>query len=392
MCPHCDEVIVYSSTRVPGGTNDSGALIVICNGCSKDVFIPDVTNPTLGTTIRAGGLLKHAWEHSSAPPVELLPTRLKDVLLHVSTNRIGAEVFALDDTSIYHCDGCSKTVERLIYQEVSRAVPTVQSYMAAAYNFIIKSSVPEPVYIVLRVPATCSCGEGLHATLYCQYSQAEQLGVEAGMFLPCEVKGAENFTQIDGVFTRDQCEHILVKFLMRWKLRFRSTIVATPFVGLNMGYELPEKERLRYLATWDRFAASLDPAATTFITRTKSVSDFKKVSKADGFDLDLLAKYNLLHPSLKNFTKLQRFHAKFYAGLGDSAEVLAGSYNISDGQSAENLVLRKLAKSDFTTRYLDPMGIQNPLISRPEKVPYLLVDLVTRRPSNIVFTPGDLTF
>lgn len=181
---------------------------------------------------------------------------------------------------------------------------------------------------------------------------------------------------IDGLLTRDDALRVLNTCLNRWNVIARLVIVAVPFIGLQYKGKKNEEQVVRF---WQWLGNELDMSKTVFITRRSSFTLRTRASKEGGPDFCFLKKWGKLDElskavekaakknskrENKNNNKItvsvyphvifyQKFHAKFYAGIvGETVEVLFGSYNIHEGPYIENLSFRTYSLNNFKEKFM----------------------------------------
>jgi hypothetical protein len=236
------------------------------------------------------------------------------------------------------------------------------------------------------MPTNCVCGASVEAILYRKFLPNDPFVCKAEEFLLAGVSGT--LPSFAGVFSRDDCERMLEKLVARWSLRARSIVIATPFVGFVYG----TKTYARYMHTWQRLLYLVDPEVVTLITRSRSISEFKRISKQFGVDQGELQRYGLLHPVLERYVKCNTFHAKFYAGVGEATtEVFTGSYNFQDGKYLDNVALARYTTDEFRRSFFVPMKTPWPLRSKePGRSLYIALD--EQPNSRVISIPPTLLF
>lgn len=165
--------------------------------------------------------------------------------------------------------------------------------------------------------------------------------------------------KIDGIFTRDEILLFLQRCLLRWRFLCSQVIVVTPFIGFFYKNRTQQEETV-YL--WKMLNELLDISKTIFVTRKATYTQLKNSQTAIGeADTDFLREWGLFDnlQEAANNNKLyfvQKFHAKFYAGVfPDRVEMISGSYNIQTGSILEQVCIKSYSREDFANRYLRPL-------------------------------------
>lgn len=153
--------------------------------------------------------------------------------------------------------------------------------------------------------------------------------------------------------------------------------MATPFVGFSQKSQRNENQVIKY---WQWLGDVLDMDKTVFITRKRTFTLRKNIGADRMQDVKFLKEWGKLNkltvkadeeaarkkPRKRKNVPIQKrvieeypavlynekFHAKFYAGVvGDTVEVLVGSYNVHEGVGLENLSFKRYSLPDFLEKY-----------------------------------------
>lgn len=367
FCPDasCGHTIEAVSFRDPGEINDSGAVVAACDRCGAELSIA-IVNPSDALVRGASAVRILDDGESPAVPAWREPLQIFFDPVDEPTHDAGA-------CNLFRCDFCDAPVEERIQTALDAALPGANDALAASHNYYLKGSIGEPAFTVIRGEAACACGAALSYTAYRTFDPHGPIIETADGLLIASVKGAEGFAELDGIFTRDECEALVTKLMRRWRLLFPSAVMATPFVGFSM-----EKKKVRFCSIWDRLLSLVDAKSVTLVTRKRTVTEYRMaVEEQDKIEFAMLERYGLLHPALTTYVKENKFHAKFYASVdeaNDRVEALIGSFNFQEGGAKENMTLRLYSNAQFRRRYLDRLGVRGPIPARD--APHcLIVDL-----------------
>ena len=187
--------------------------------------------------------------------------------------------------------------------------------------------------------------------------------------LPIGVSNVSICEVIDGVFPRDKCFAMLNFLLMRWNMLCQQVIFASPYIGFVQNTSKYNEQIHNF---WEWLGATLDMHKTLFITKKATFTRFKMAMEELGIDYQQEKKWDSLTQLVKAADEYdgrkresakspvqfyQHFHAKFYAGVfDDHVEVLVGSYNIHQGLTLENLILKIYRTDEFREMYLKPFS------------------------------------
>jgi len=277
--------------------------------------------------------------------------------LHIAQEPDDGPFFSLKDTSIYKCPSCKDDLEQKAYTALSSALSPINSEVQKFLTLYIKGYVQEPSSIEVYLHLDCQCSKH-RVAFYKPFEETKALTQQASEFWLAGPDDTGLLTDIDGIYTRDQCVEMFKKLLVRWRARNRVVLLVVPFIGLD--YKGREKNRVDL---WDLILRYSDPSRTLLVTRRSTYSGFLKAAARIGLNLELLKKFGIEAPLLKQLGSKKAFfkqqsHAKFYAAVGpETTEVLSGSFNIHSGGYAENLMFRNYLTADFVRRYLLPLEV-----------------------------------
>lgn len=364
-CPKCQHLISISVGRFRGGINDRGGWIVQCGSC-QTTFPYHVINPDDASRILDGGKVLASWDDDvpgnyddtlAQYGLKDSPTVQPELLVRevqATDEELDAPGMRLFDRStipLFTCTKCGQGVEDAAYMFLKAKMPLLVRELASFLNYHLKSGEPYEQIIVNGL-ATCQCGTSVRTAFAKVFSEATLLSDDPEEYCLVEVEGAVSTSRIDGIFTRNDCLALLEKLLERWRVIHSIVVVAVPFIG----FEYPNSAKKR-VALWNRLLRHIEATKTVLITRKKTLASFKEGLRSVGDDYDLLHKYEILHPLLmeleggKSF--VQKSHAKFYAGVSHGeVELLCGSFNLHEGDYAENISLRRYTLQQFFQKYL----------------------------------------
>ena len=359
--PNCDQEIHISIGRWPGGTNDRGGIIVECGKCQKRSYIA-VPNPGEASSVKRGGRVVATWDDELGNKDDVLTANnltevdiLSDTALVITPKKYDGPFFAIDERSIYRCLNCGDEIEKPAYAELEGALIEINDAVVGHHMQVLKGYTPAPDTIEVSIDTPCSCTSH-KVTFFGDYS-SENPEMQANDLLFAGPNDTAMLTDIDGIYSRNECIEIFKKLLLRWRARHRVVMLAVPFIG----FDYPGRESDK-LELWDTLLGHTDPDRTMLVTRKKTFNSFKEASKKQGFDIEVLKKYGLLAQTIEQLDSKGAFfktdsHAKFYAAIGpDTSEVLIGSFNLHSGEYVENLIFRTYSNNEFLDRYLLPLG------------------------------------
>ena len=282
---------------------------------------------------------------------------LSDTLLVIPQNAPDDPLFVLEERAIYRCPACRDSLETLAYAGLTAALGAVNRALVEHHHRYRSGQATKPDTIEVKMDVACSCTTHT-MSFYRGFSEAEPV-VDAA--LDFDLAGPEDpamLSDIDGVYTRNDCVEIFKKLLLRWRARNRVVLLVVPFIGLDFAGR--EENRMEL---WNLIVGYTDPARTLMVTRRATFTGFLKAAEKTGLGIETLKKFGILAPMLdhlgsKQAVFKQESHAKFYASVGpDTTEVLSGSFNIHTGEYVENLLFKSYDTSEFLKRYLLPLGI-----------------------------------
>ena len=388
----CGQAIHVSNGRWLGGTNDRGGLIIQCEKCGNLSYIR-VSNPDDASSVKDGGRVVATWDDEVDEIDDVLRAHdltanneLTDNLLVIPSNDPNNPQFVLEDRAIYRCLVCDCELESPAYDELGNVLDAINNELGSFLIRYVKGGIATPDTIRVTLDVSCAC------TSHRMVFHRPFTDTDSGVNDPLEfiLAGPDNpsmLTDIDGVFSRDDCISIFKKLLLRWRTRHRVVMLVVPFIGLDY----PGREENR-VDLWNMVLGNTDPSRTLLVTRRATYNGFVEAAKSQGIDISTLAKFNLLTPLVEELGQKgalfkQQSHAKFYAAVGrEQTEVLSGSFNIHSGKYAENLLFKTYDTKSFIDRYLVPLGvIYNPEMLKMER-DVLAIDLKSGQVSGMTLS------
>lgn len=363
-CPGCGARIDVSIGRFPGGNNDRGGFVMECNQCQKRAYLP-VPNPDDASSITGGAKVIATWDDEIGNRATVLAANgltaqdeASESLLIVESNEKESPLFDMADRAIYICQRCHQDLEQLGYQALRQVIQEVNTEIGSFIGRLWKGYETAPRGIELALYVKCDCAE--HRLVFFQpFSEGKSaLTSDVMDYSLAGPNDPDLLTEIDGIYSRDDCLGVLKKLLVRWQARNRVVLLVTPFIGLD--YPGREENRMKL---WNLVLRYTDPSRTLLVTRKATFNGFLKAAKSTGLDIETLKKFQILSPLLNNLSSKdaifkQQSHAKFYAAVGPkNTEVLYGSFNLHSGEYVENLSFRVYDTARFFTRYLFPLGV-----------------------------------
>ena len=268
-----------------------------------------------------------------------------------------------------------KNRANLCDKRVQRKIRDIDKWLDAAYQAHMAGQlyIRDPKWLLMKVHEPQKPGK------YGIYSKPifNERDISSNGLHLIHHSGVDLATSIDGLYTRDEAITIMNTCFKRWDTIGQLIIVATPFVGFSQKTQRNEKQIIKY---WQWLGDVLDMDKTVFITR-KSTFTLRKNSGVDRMqDVSFLKEWGKLNkltvradeeaarkkPRKRKNAPIEKrvieeypavlynekFHAKFYAGvLGDTVEVLVGSYNVHEGVGLENLSFKRYPLPDFLEKY-----------------------------------------
>lgn len=362
--PGCGERIHVSVGRFPGGENDRGGFIIMCDGCGTKSFMR-VPNPHDASRVVSGGKVVAVWDDDLENMGDVLAAQglapgdeLSDSMLLIQCGQKNDDgVFDLTERAIYTCPTCGENLEGTAYQELARALDAVNGALERHITVYLKGYETKADAIRVTLEARCGCSTH-EVSFFRDYVEADGYPQKASEFVLAGPDDAAQLTDIDGIYSRDQCIEIFKKLLLRWRARNQIVMLVVPFIGLDY----PGREENR-MDLWNLVLGHTNPRRTMLVTRRGTWNGFLKAAEHTGLDIAILRKFGILAPMLEQFHSddaffVQQSHAKFYAAVGpEKTEVLSGSFNIHSGGYAENLTFKSYKTADFVSRYLLPLGV-----------------------------------
>ena len=370
----CDQAIHVSIGRYAGGVNDRGGFVIQCDKCQHKSYIT-VSNPNDASSVTSGGRVVATWDDEIDDRGAFLEAQgvtaadeLRETMLVISPEKPDGPPFEVNERAIYRCLGCGGNLERFAYSKLDSMLDAINGTLVAHNNQFLKGRLRTPDAIEVKLDVACACGTC--TMTFCRaFSETNPVAREALEFILVGPDDPAMLTDIDGVYSRDECVEIFKKLLLRWRSRHLVVLLVVPFIGLDF---LGREENRVDL--WNIVLGHTDPSRTLLVTRRGTYNGFLKAAKTQGIDVEELGKFNLLTPMLnelgaKGALFKQESHAKFYAAVGrQTTEVLSGSFNIHTGKYVENLLFKTYDTSAFIERYLVPLGvIFNPELLKVER-------------------------
>ncbi|MDE3799557.1 hypothetical protein I7G59_19835 [Sinorhizobium meliloti] len=282
---------------------------------------------------------------------------LTDNLLLIPSNDSNSPQFVLEDRAIYRCLDCDCELERPAYDELGNVLDAINNKLGSFFIRYVKGGIATPDTIRVTLDVSCAC-TGHRMVFHRPFNDTDSGVKDPLEFILAGPDNPSMLTDIDGVFSRDDCISIFKKLLLRWRARHRVVMLVVPFIGLDY----PGREENR-VDLWNMVLGNTDPSRTLLVTRRATYNGFVQAAKSQGIDISALAKFNLLTPLVEELGQKgalfkQQSHAKFYAAVGrEQTEVLSGSFNIHTGKYAENLLFKTYDTKSFIDRYLVPLEV-----------------------------------
>lgn len=375
----CDQAIHISIGRWPGGVNDRGGFVIECTNCGHRSYIA-VSNPKDASSVTSGGRIIATWDEDAEELDEVLDTygltfadKLQDNMLVIPSSESDDPQFALEERSIYRCLECDGELERAAYDELGKVLDAINQRLWTHFNCFLKGRHRVPDTIEISLDVACAC-TSYPMVFHGPFSEANPIVKDVSEFMLAGPHDPTMLSDIDGVYSRDDCIEIFKKLLLRWRARHCVVMLVVPFIGLD--YRGREENRVDL---WSMVLGHTNPDRTLLVTRRATYNGFVEAARSQGIDIDALAKFNLLTPMVSDLAKKgalfkQQSHAKFYAAVGrDRTEVLSGSFNIHTGKYVENLLFKTYATKDFLTRYLLPLEVvYNPNLLNTERAVFAI--------------------
>nr|WP_321440568.1 hypothetical protein [uncultured Hyphomonas sp.] len=372
--PGCDQAIHISIGRYTGGVNDRGGFVIQCDKCQHRSYIA-VLNPDDASSVARGGRVVATWDEGIQDRGAFLKAQgltgtdeLSETMLVIPPERLDGPPFVLNECTIYQCLNCGGDLERAAYDNLGNALDAINDALVTHNIHLLKGHFRVPETIEVKLDASCACGTR-EVKFYRAFSETKPVAEGPTEFILVGPDDPAILTNIDGVYSRDECVEIFKKLLLRWRFRHQVVLLVVPFIGLDF----PGREENR-VDLWNIVLGHTDPSRTLLVTRRGTYNGFLKAAKTQGIDVEELGKFNLLTPMLKELGAKgalfkQESHAKFYAAVGrQTTEVLSGSFNIHTGKYVENLLFMTYDTSAFIERYLAPLGvIFNPELLKVER-------------------------
>ena len=344
--------------------NDRGGFVIECSKCRQKSHIA-VSNPDDASSVESGGRVVATWDSEiEGDKDDVLAAHglseasiLGDTMMVIRAEEPDDPLFVLTERAIYQCLQCGTALEKPAYAELERALDAINQSISQYITIYLKgyTQKPDAIEVTLEVPCTCA----VHRfSFFRDFSERDHFVRAASDFMLAGPDGPSMLTEIDGVYSRNECVEIFKKILLRWRARNRVVMLVVPFIGFD--YPNREEDKLKL---WNMVVGYTNPNRTLMVTRRKTYNSFKKAAEKNGLDLDVLKKYGLLAHLLDQLDEKGALfktesHAKFYAAVGpETTEVLSGSFNIHTGEYVENLLFKTYPSTEFMKRYLLPLGV-----------------------------------
>lgn len=356
LCPHCEHSHHYVEIRFPA-VNDHGYWEIECAKCKK-IFIVEVENPQeSGGGVE--GQIKGRYVGRFDQDRGIVAS--KTLRHNIDLNR-NAWSFNYETAPLYECAKTSANLEVLAKSSLEENFKDIVAAYRTAQNYLMSSG-PDCDFSVVHLPLTCGCKSAHTATFYMPLLMDHNKGpTSSNDFLLADISGAKLDETLDGIVTKNDAMDLLEKLIVRWNLLAQQILIVSPFVGTS--YMKREKQ----LVVWDWLLKMLDPAKSVFLTRTKTVNDYKKAMESKGFPMVDLKKFGLENRIIAMDARKTDFHAKFFAAfLGNKCEVMSGSANLVRGPSVENISFKRIDKDKFVERYTDRLKLKKPLPTPKER-------------------------
>lgn len=282
--------------------------------------------------------------------------------------------FDFGDAPIYICDTAGENLENAALDALIAHYDIVASELSNARNYALSSRLPDFENAVILVGLNCSCGQTHEAIFYCPFPINGDPLPEPREFLLADVSGVDLSDTLDGVLSKTNLMAAVSKLIVRWRLFCEQIVIVSPFVG----HQFNSMETR--LDTWEKLLRLLDKRRTVFVTRSKTLGEYKAALLDAGLDFELLRTFGLENQIISSGTKKQDFHAKLFIGLGEKSEVLSGSANIVGGPSMENISFKAQSRDRVSTKFFGPLKIAIPA-ARPLPEWHLFLDLTAGTPN-----------
>ncbi|OHV82567.1 hypothetical protein [Rhizobium sp. LCM 4573] len=292
----CGQAIHVSIGRWPGGVNDRGGFVIECDECGSRSYI-QVSNPNDASSVTSGGRLVARWDDDIDELNDVLrahdltaENELKESMLVIPSNESDGPQFVLEDRAVYRCLDCDHGLESPAYDALGKALGAINKNLGSFFTHYLKGGIPRPDTISVTLEIGCACT--VHRMVFHRpFSDADR-GVRNPLeFVLAGPDDPAMLTDIDGVFSRDDCISIFKKLLLRWRARHRLVMLVVPFIGLDY----PGREENR-VDLWNMVLGYTDPGRTVLVTRRATYKGFLEAAKSQGTDIDILAKFKLLTP------------------------------------------------------------------------------------------------
>lgn len=354
ICPNdkCKFPIRLSEGKFVGGVNDMGGIIVECDAC-KTIFPCRLKNPNNASRIIKNGKTLDSWTDEMPEYIEKKYRVNSSMLDAIETSLIfGYEkppkpIWQPSTLPLFEKNGIN--YEIIAKQELDKNRQIITDNYNAYFNLYVKGRhSSDKSFVIINYEYK---GTRYKAVFAKQIDSESDLNIE-NLYLIYH-SGINLEYQVDGIYTRDTLLVFLESFLNRWRYLANEVLLIVPFIGFN--YKNSE-EALYQL--WNWLEINVDTSKTNLITRKGTFNLFKKAQDNSGIPFEELVKLGLLEPLIEKMTQkdtayFQKSHAKYYVGVFDNyVEVLAGSFNIHQGQYFENITFRKYEKDFFKRRYL----------------------------------------
>lgn len=362
----CGANINISVGRVPGGVNDPGGWILQCERC-KTKFPYPVKNPFDYSSVKSGAEILDKWDDEAGDKEavwgkwglkDFAEDYAYDNLLFVQTGEYEPLTFDEISENIYFCAVCDHHLEPLAYAGLREKLDVINAQIGSYLDVYAKGRSGSPSAVICVTHGVCQCGDKKQYIFYKEFIERELPVKDEYELYLIDATGSDLSKAIDGIYTRDNCLVILQKLLIRWQVFYNKVFLAVPFIG----FEFKNSESQR-VDLWNWILRYTKPHKTELLTRKATFNSFLQAAKNKGMGIDVLKDYGLLNPTLKELSEKKAlfkrdFHAKYYAGFDrQSAEVLAGSFNIHEGSYYENLHYKRYDLGTFFRRYVLDMGI-----------------------------------
>ena len=350
-CPKCGCPHPYVEVTFPIA-NDRGFWQLACRKCGTD-FAIQLSNPRESSPTEPYQVGDRVEEPTDRQPVN----PAQEILLHNLEPNTVAHNFRYGATSLYICEKSGTALEATAQKVLQQEFQEIARKHHQSINYGLAQRLPPLEHIVIHCDVPCDCGEMHKATFYSKFIlNFDSMPKTDDGYLLANISGTNLADRLEGLLTKTEIMTLLEKLIIRWHLISAQIIVASPFVGHSY---LGAGKRLS-LFSW--ILSSLDPDRSVFISRTRTINEYKAVlQEVDQIDSDLLASFGLENKLIAAGTRKQDFHAKFFIGRSASTcEVLSGSANLVEGPSLENASFRAMSLERCQAHYLGRLGIAIP--------------------------------